>query len=141
MFVRRLVSGVRSSCEASATSCRCARVDSSSAASIVLKLVASRLELVLPVCVDPLGEVARLGDRLGRLGQAPHRGERGARDEEPERRGDRDAAGRDQEQEERDPVERVVDLAQRPRDLDARTGRRSGTVSTRTSASADRARR
>ena len=38
MFVFRLVSGVRSSCEASATSCRCARLESSSAASIVLKL-------------------------------------------------------------------------------------------------------
>ena len=49
MFVRRLVSGVRSSCEASATSCRCARLDSSSAPSIVLKLVASRLSSSCPV--------------------------------------------------------------------------------------------
>ena len=58
MFVRTLVSGVRSSCEASATSWRWARVDSSSAASIVLKLAASRAQLVLAVDVDPLGQVA-----------------------------------------------------------------------------------
>ena len=42
MFVRRLVSGVRSSCDASETSCRCARAESSSAASIVLNVDASR---------------------------------------------------------------------------------------------------
>ena len=42
MFVRRLVSGVLSSCDASATSCRCARVDFSSAPSIALKLAARR---------------------------------------------------------------------------------------------------
>ena len=48
MFVRRLVTGVRNSCDASATSWRCARTDSSSAArevsrlsSIALKRVAS----------------------------------------------------------------------------------------------------
>ncbi len=57
MFVRRLVSGVRSSCDASATSCRCARVDSSSAASIVLKLAASRLSSSRPLRVDSLREV------------------------------------------------------------------------------------
>ena len=49
MFVRRLVSGVRSSCEASATSWRCARLDSSSAASIVLKLAASRVSSSWPL--------------------------------------------------------------------------------------------
>ena len=41
-FVRRLVSGVRSSCDASATSWRCERSDISSAASIPSKLRASR---------------------------------------------------------------------------------------------------
>ena len=48
MFVRTLVSGVRSSWDASATSWRCARVDSSSAPSIVLKLAASRLSSSVP---------------------------------------------------------------------------------------------
>ena len=54
MFVFRLVSGVRSSCEASATSCRCARLEPSSAASIVLKLVASRPSSSSPVEVDSI---------------------------------------------------------------------------------------
>ena len=48
MFVRTLVSGVRSSCDASATSWRCARVDSSRAPSIALKLAASRLSSSFP---------------------------------------------------------------------------------------------
>ena len=47
-FVRRLVSGVRSSCEASATSCVCARSESSSVSSIELKLAASRPSSSLP---------------------------------------------------------------------------------------------
>ena len=54
MFVFRLVSGVRSSCEASATSCRCARLESSSAPSIVLKLEASRPSSSSPVEVDSI---------------------------------------------------------------------------------------
>ena len=73
MFVRTLVSGVRSSCDASATSWRCARVDSSSAASIVLKLAASRLSSSLPGDVDPLGEILRLAHALDRLREPPHR--------------------------------------------------------------------
>ena len=48
MFVRRLVSGVRSSCDASATSWLRARVDSSRAPSIVLKLLARRLSSSRP---------------------------------------------------------------------------------------------
>ena len=48
MFVRRLVSGVRSSCEASETSCRCERAESSSAPSIVLNVAASRESSSLP---------------------------------------------------------------------------------------------
>ena len=79
MFVRRLVSGVRSSCDASATSCRCARAESSSAASIVLKLAARRRAR--------RGRARRCAargrrvsvDLLGRLGQPAHRRERGAR--------------------------------------------------------------
>ena len=58
MFVRRLVSGVRSSCEASATSCRWARLESSSAASMVLKLVGEPAELVLAGRLDALGEIS-----------------------------------------------------------------------------------
>ena len=84
MFVRTLVSGVRSSWDASATSCRCARVDSSSAASIVLKLAASRLSSSSPLTSIRSREVLRLAHALGRLREAPHGRERGARDDEPE---------------------------------------------------------
>ena len=104
MFVRRLVSGVRSSCEASATSWRWARLDSSSAASIVLKLAASRRELVVAAGLDPLREVAGLGHALGRLGQAPHGRERRLGDREARApAATSDPARRDQEQEQRDP--------------------------------------
>ena len=48
MFVRRLVSGVRSSCEASATKRRWLRAESSSAASMVLKLPARRPSSSVP---------------------------------------------------------------------------------------------
>ena len=48
MFVRRLVSGVRSSCDASATSWRCERSASASASSIVLKLAPRRLSSSVP---------------------------------------------------------------------------------------------
>ena len=41
MFVRSDVTGVRSSCEASATSCRCAAIEPSSVSSIALKRAAS----------------------------------------------------------------------------------------------------
>ena len=53
------VSGVRSSCDASATSCRCACCDSSSAASIVLKLVPSRPSSSCRVGLDAAAQVAR----------------------------------------------------------------------------------
>ena len=48
MFVRRLVSGVRSSCEASFTSWRWERMALSSESSIVLKVSASRLSSSRP---------------------------------------------------------------------------------------------
>ena len=122
MFVLRLVSGVRSSCEASATSCRCARLESSSAASIVLKLVASRPSSSSPVEVDSIRcERSRVSVTASVVcGQPPHRRERCARDEQAERGRNRDPADRDQDQEERDPVQRAVHLRQRPRDLHAR---------------------
>ena len=74
--------------------------------------------------LDPLREVTRLGDGLRGLGQPSHRRERGARDDQTERGGDADPADRDQDQEERDPVQRAVHLAERPCDLDGiRRGR------------------
>ena len=82
MFVRRLVSGVRSSCDASDTSCRCAPVDSSSAAEHRVE-AGEPAELVLAARHDALREVAGLGDPLGRRGQAADGREGGAGDEQP----------------------------------------------------------
>ena len=65
-FVRRLVSGVRSSCDASATSWRWAATACSSAASMVLKLAGEPAQLIASGDVDAAGEVVRLGDVLGR---------------------------------------------------------------------------
>ena len=58
MFVRRLVSGVRSSCDASATSWRWARVDSSSAREHRVELAREPAELVLAGASIRCGEVA-----------------------------------------------------------------------------------
>ena len=68
-LVRSEVSGVRSSCEASATSRRCARWESSSASSIVLNAPARRASSSSPVALDAPREVARAGDVLGGVGE------------------------------------------------------------------------
>ena len=95
--------------------------------------MASRPSSSSPVDLDPLRQVAGLGDRLGRLGQPPHRRERRSRDEQPEAGRDGDPAGGDQEQEERDPVEGCwFDLGERTRELD-RIGRPTAIVNTRNS--------
>ena len=117
MLVRTLVSGVRSSCEASATSWRCARVDSSSAASIVLKLAASRLSSSSPLtsircersCVSVTCSAVSVSVVTGAsAARATTRPRPAAID---------DAAGSDQEQEEPDLLERLVRLGERPCDL------------------------
>ena len=97
MFVRRLVNGVRSSWDASETSCRCARADSSRAASIVLKLFASRLSSSRP-SPGSGGEVSGLGHLLGRVRQPAHGRQRRSRDREAETGGDGDADDGDEEQ-------------------------------------------
>ena len=109
MFVRRLVSGVRSSWEASATSCRCALLESSSAAEHRVEARGEPAELVVrPRSTRSAARGRRVSvTRLGRVGQPPDRRERRAR-----RRAGRalrrppmpPAAIEDQE--ERDPVER-----------------------------------
>ena len=118
MFVRRLVKGVRSSCEASATKRRWLRAESSSAASIVLKLPARRPSSSVPSSamrrersrVAVTSSVASVSRRTGR--------ERGARDDEAERRREPDAAERDEDQDRAQPVEGGVHLGERPRDLE-----------------------
>ena len=87
----RLVSGVRSSCEASATSCRCARLEASSAPSIVLKLVASRPSSSSPVEVDSIRceRSPCLGGPLRWSRSAGDGRQRGTCDQQAEGRSDR----------------------------------------------------
>ena len=134
MFVFRLVSGVRSSCEASATSCRCARLESSSAPSIVLKLVASRPSSSSPVEVDSIRcERSRVSVTASVVSVSRRTGASAARaTSRPSAAATRHPAGGDQDQEERDPVQRAVHLGERPRDLD-RVAARPEIVSTRNS--------
>ena len=83
MFVRRLVSGVRSSCEASATSCRCARLELLERREHRVEARREPAELVVAGRgrLDPLREVARLGDVLAssRSAAAPARARRARR--------------------------------------------------------------
>ena len=72
MLVRRLVTGVRSSCEASATSWRWARTDSSSCRARALQAVEHGVEaggeladLVVGVDAEASGEIVGLADVLG----------------------------------------------------------------------------
>ena len=101
MLVRRLASGVRSSCEASATSWRCASSELSSAFSIRLKLRASAASSSLPVA-----SIRRLRSRvrrdlLGGATQPLDRGDRGPGHEIAERARQRDPADADQRQDQR----------------------------------------
>ena len=120
MFVRRLVTGVRSSCEASATSWRCActeassaLIERSSASSIALKLRARR-----PISSSPAGSMRPLRscvqrDVLGRLREALERQHGGAGDEPPEQRRERDAAEVQQREDQAQAAEQAVDFGQR----------------------------
>ena len=129
MFVRRLVSGVRSSCEASATSWRWAATEASSAAterprrsSIVLKLEARRLSSSAPEssmralrswvsATCSAASVSAAHGRHRRAGPPPERG------------GEPDAAEADDEQDDAQAPEHVVDLVQRAGDLDRAAAR------------------
>ena len=71
-LVRSEVSGVRSSCEASATSRRCARWDVVERLEHRVERAGQARELVVAVALDPAGEVVGPGDVLGRVGQLRH---------------------------------------------------------------------
>ena len=120
MFVRRLVTGVRSSCEASATSWRCACTDASSAfierssaSSIALKLLARRpsssspTDLMRPLrsCVSATCSVAWLR-RLSGSTAAPATSS-------PEQRRQRDSAEVQQREDQAQAAEQAVDFGQR----------------------------
>ena len=75
-------------------------------------------QLVLPVDLDAFGQVSGLRDVLRRLGQAADRRERCAGDDETEASSEPDPGQRDQDQIGAELVERVLDLGERPGDLD-----------------------
>ena len=139
MFVRSAVSGVRSSWLASITSRCCCSRDVRSAASIVLKLAASRPSSSCRSTVDRLVEVLGLRDLLGRasvscsIGRTMRRAMSHASDGRDERAGQRDEQQAD--------VERRQHVVRRPRCC-ARSARRrrraAATVSTRYGVAVDR---
>ena len=109
---------MRSSCEASATSRRCAASERSSAAIISLKLGGETAELVVAAHLDPVGQVVRAGDLLGGIRDLPGRRQRGPCHERAEGRGERDAAGANRRQDDDQRVERVVRVLQGAGHLD-----------------------
>ena len=132
MLVRRLVIGVRSSCEASATSWRWAATERSSVSSIALKCSASS-PISSWVCdLDPASEVLGGGDVARGLGDVRDRRDDVARDEPPERDRERDAAEADEQEDQPQPREHRVGRLQRAAELDREAVPSSGAVSTRT---------
>ena len=75
-------------------------------------------DLVATSDLDPAGEVAGLGHVFSGLGQPTDGSERGPRDRQAEPCRDEDATERDHDQEPLDPVERVIRLLERARNLD-----------------------
>ena len=132
MFVRRLVSGVRSSCDASATSWRCARVDSSSAAEhrVEARREPAQLVAVRSTSIRSERSPVTLTRSAVSVSRVTGR-ERGARDEQPEHGRDGDPARRDEQEDHAEPLERLVDLGQRSRDLHGRPRSRTANVKTR----------
>ncbi len=124
MFVCRLVSGVRSSWEASATNRRCVSSDSSSEASIVLKEAPRRASSSRP----PSG-TRSLGSPVSAIRSAAAVRRRTGASVAPETRAPAAAAisnpaERDEEQDEPQAVEVVVDVVDVAGDYDGATGDR-----------------
>src|SRR5215212_5995233 len=78
---------------------------------------AGAAEVVLASRVDALGEIAGLRHAFRGPRQARDGRDRRTRHDQPERDGEADAAERDQDQERLEPVERPVDLVERPEHL------------------------
>ena len=117
------VSGVRSSCEASATSWRWASREASSAPSIALNAAARR-----PGSSSAIGSMRWCRSPVAVTCSAvavrrPERPRGGARDADAQPGGDADAADRHREQDPAQAPERVVDLGERLGDLQRRTVR------------------
>ena len=117
-FVRRLASGVRSSCDASATSWRCASTRPLERLEHRVERVREPAELVVGRRPSMRSSrIRRRGDRLGRLREPPHGPQRRARDHAAQHRREHDAADATIASRIEQPAQHVVDLVQRPGDL------------------------
>ena len=122
MFVCMLVSGVRSSCEASATNRRCVSSDSSSAPSIVLNALAEARELIAAADGHALARLAGLRDSLRGCSEATDRDERRAGNECASCRAGCKPAREDEEQDQLEPVQRALDVVGRTHELEGESG-------------------
>ena len=118
MLVRMLAIGVRSSCEASATSWRWAPSELVERLEHLVEAARKRGKLVLAAGLDPAAQVAGRGDLLGRPAQLLDRGDCGPRDEVAEAAAEDDPAHACEREDQRELAEIGVDLAERARDLD-----------------------
>ena len=116
--MRSEVTGVRSSCEASATSWRCWACEVCRRASIALKRAAMRPTSSCAARVDAPAEVAGGLDVLGRLGQLGHRGDDAPRQQPAHAGGERGADGHERGEHEPQALQDVVGVLERARHLD-----------------------
>ena len=79
---------------------------------------AEACELVVPLEADPMREVARLGDDLGLARELRHGPKGGSCDERAEGGRGGDAAQRDEDEDDPNPVEQAVDLLERTNELE-----------------------
>ena len=117
MLLRSAAIGVRSSCDASAIRWRCEATDCSSASSVRLKLDARRASSSVSPS-SKRSEPSRAGHRLGAVDEAPDRRQRCAADERAHRQREQDAGDDHRAERVQQLVQDVVDLGQRPCDLD-----------------------
>ncbi len=118
MLVRRLVTGVRSSCDASATSWRCEVTEASSCCARALEplehlVEASRqlADLVVLMDRDPLAEIVGLADQLGGGGDLGQRRQHAASGHASEAGGEADHREEHQRQDPACSVESTLSTA------------------------------
>ena len=102
MLARRAAIGVRSSWLASAISWRCASTERSRAASVALKLAASRASSSRPRTSSRCEASRLVGELLGAAREAHDRSQGRARDEPPEQGRERDSADRHDHEDQQD---------------------------------------
>ena len=121
-MVRRLARGVRSSCDASATSWRCDSTDRCSASRVVLKEPASRPSSSSPSPSRRRRGSSAPGDGHGALREARHGAQRPSRDDPSQQGPHRHACAAHAEEHRAQAVQQGVNLPQRAGHLDRGAG-------------------